>query len=56
MNDLTAPDLAIGGLVLAATVLYAAWHEYTVRNQRDANLLAALGAASFLGSAVAWFQ
>ncbi len=28
MTDLVAPDMAIGGLVLAAAVLYAAWHDY----------------------------
>jgi hypothetical protein len=56
MSDLIAPDAAIGGLALALVVLYAAWHEYAARNQRDAKLLAAVGAASLFGSAVAWFQ
>lgn len=56
MNDLIAPDMAIGGLALAVAVLYAAWHEYSVRNHRDANLLAAVGAASLLGSAFAWIH
>lgn len=56
MNDLMAPDIAIGGLALAVAVLYAAWHEYATKNQRDAKLLAAVGAASLMGSAVAWLQ
>jgi len=56
MNDLMAPEIAIGGLALAVAVLYAAWHEYAAKNQRDAKLLAAVGAASLMGSAVAWLQ
>ena len=31
MTDLVAPDMAIGGLALAAAVLYAAWHEYAAK-------------------------
>ena len=56
MNELVAPDIAIGALALAAAVLYAAWHEYAAKNHRDAHLLAAAGAASLMGSAVAWLQ
>ena len=56
MNELVAPDIAIGGLALAAAVLYAAWHEYAAKNQRDAKLLAAVGAISLMGSAMAWLQ
>jgi hypothetical protein len=56
MNDLIAPDMAIGALALALAILYAAWHEYKARNRRDASLLAALGAVSLMGSAVAWLH
>lgn len=56
MNELVAPDMAIGALSLAAAVLYAAWHEYAAKNRRDAQLLAAVGATSLLGSAIAWLQ
>ena len=54
MNDLIAPDVAMGGLALAAAVLYAAWHEYAAKNHRDAKLMAAVGAVSLMGSASAW--
>lgn len=54
MNELVAPDMAIGALALAAAVLCAAWHEYAAKNQRDAKLLAAVGAASLIGSVAAW--
>ena len=54
MIDLVAPDMAIGGIALAAAVLYAAWYEYAAKNQRDAKLLAAVGAASLMGSVAAW--
>lgn len=54
MNDLSAPDLVYGALALAAVVLYAAWHEYQAKNQRDAKLLAAVAAAGLLGGAAAW--
>ena len=56
MNELVAPDMAIGALALAAAVLYAAWHEYAAKNPRDAKLLAAVGAISLMGSATAWLQ
>ncbi len=56
MNDLIVPDRAIGGLVVAFSILYAAWHAYKERNRRDARLLAAVGAMSLIGSAVAWIQ
>jgi hypothetical protein len=54
MNELIAPDLAIGALALALAILYAAWHETRAKNMRDAALLAGVGTASLLGSAVAW--
>ncbi|MGA8392864.1 MAG: hypothetical protein WB775_12110 [Burkholderiaceae bacterium] len=54
MSDVIPPDLAIGGLIFAAAVLYAAWHEYAARNRRDAQLLAAAGALSLMGSAAVW--
>lgn len=54
MNDLSAPDLVYGALALAAVVLYAAWHEYQAKNQRDAKLLAAVAATGLLGGAAAW--
>jgi hypothetical protein len=56
MIDFTAPDMVIGALASALAVIYAAWHEYKVRNQRDAKLLAAVGLASLLGCAVIWRQ
>ena len=56
MNDLIAPNAAIGALVLAFAILYAAWHEYTEKNRRDAKLLAAMGAVCLMGSSVAWLQ
>lgn len=56
MNELAAPDMVIGGLALAAAVLYAAWYEYTAKNQRDAKLLTAVGAVSLMGCAMAWLQ
>jgi hypothetical protein len=54
MNELLAPDMAMGALALASAILYAAWHEYATKNHRDAKLLAALGAASLVGSAAVW--
>lgn len=54
MNDLMAPDMAIGALVLSTVILYGAWQESRARNTRDARLMAALGSVSLLGSAVAW--
>lgn len=56
MNDLVAPDIAIGALALAAAVLYAAWHEYAAKNPRDAQLLAAVSALGLMGSTMAWLQ
>jgi len=56
MNEVIVPEMAIGGLVLAAAVLYAAWHEYAAKNHRDARLLAVTGAASLMGSAVGWLH
>jgi len=56
MNELIAPDMAIGALALTISILYAAWHEFKNRNRRDARLLAAVGAFSLIGSAVAWLQ
>jgi hypothetical protein len=43
-------------MALALAVLYAAWHEYSAKNHRDAKLLAALGAVSLTGGALAWLQ
>ena len=37
-------------------VLYAAWYEYAAKNPRDARLLAAVGAASLMGSTAAWLN
>ena len=55
MSDFVPPDMAIGGLIFAAAVLYAAWHEHRRSNPRDARLLAATGGLSLLGSAAVWF-
>ena len=54
MSDLLAPDMAMGALALASAILYAAWHEYAAKNHRDAKLLAAVGAASLIGSVAVW--
>lgn len=56
MTDLMAPDMAIGGLALAAAVLYAAWHEYAAKNQRDAKVLATVGTLGLIASATVWLQ
>jgi hypothetical protein len=56
MNELIAPDMAIGALALAAAVLYAAWHEYAAKNRRDAKLLAVIGTASLMGSVAVWLN
>lgn len=53
MSEFFALDLAFGGIALAAAVLYAAWHEYAAKNQRDAKLLFAAGAASLIGGVTA---
>ena len=55
MSDFVPPDMAIGGLIFAAAVLYAAWYEYARSNRRDARLLAATGTVSLMGSAAVWF-
>lgn len=54
MNDLIAPDMALGALALAAAILYCVWHEARTKNMRDAKLLGVLGAVSLLGGAAAW--
>ena len=48
MNELFAPYMAIGALVLALIILYAALHEFNGRSGRGASLLAAVGAISVL--------
>jgi hypothetical protein len=48
--------MALGGLAVAAAILYAAWHEFSEKNRRDAQLLAALGAVSLMGSVAGWLQ
>lgn len=56
MNELMAPNMAIGAFALACAVIYAAWYEYSQKNHRDAKMLATVGALSLAGSAVAWLQ
>lgn len=56
MNDLIAPDVAIGALALTLAILYTAWHETREKNTRDARLLTAMGAVSLMGSAAAWLH
>lgn len=56
MNEIAAPDLAVGGLVLAVVILYSAWQAYANQNRRDASLLAVIGSVSLLGSAATWLQ
>jgi len=52
----TNDAMTVGGLAVAAAIFYAAWHEYSVRNRRDAKLLTALGALSLAGSVAFWLQ
>jgi hypothetical protein len=52
MSDLAPPDIIYGFILLSGVALFAAWHEFKSRNQRDANVLAALGVAGLLGGAV----
>ncbi len=56
MTDLSAQVMTIGGLALAGAILYAAWHEYSEKNQRDAQFLAVVGTASLMGSVAVWLQ
>jgi hypothetical protein len=56
MTDLSSQVMVIGGLALAAAILYAAWHEYAGENRRDAQFLAVVGTASLMGSVAAWLQ
>ena len=56
MTDFSSQGMVIGGLAIAAAILYAAWHEYAEENRRDAQLLAVVGAASLMGSVAAWLQ
>lgn len=55
MIDLAVPGVAAGSLALVAAILYSAWHEYRLRNVRDAKLLAVIGAGGLAASAVSWF-
>jgi len=55
MIDFAVPDMAIAGFAVAAALLYAAWHEYSARNRRDANLLAVAGFVGFASSTAAWY-
>jgi hypothetical protein len=48
--------MTVGGLAVAVAIFYAAWHEYSAKNRRDAQLLAALGAVSFVGSIAVWIH
>lgn len=52
MNDFSPPDIIYGFLILGAVTLFAAWHEFKAKNQRDASMLAAVGVAGLLGGAV----
>jgi len=48
--------MTVGGLAVAVAIFYAAWHEYSAKNRRDAQLLAALGAVSLVGSIAVWIH
>ena len=48
--------MTVGGLAVAAAIFYAAWHEYSAKNRRDAQLLTALGAVSLVGSIAVWIH
>ncbi len=54
MTELTTPEIAAGGIALAAVILYCAWHEFRGDNARDAKLLAAVGVTALIGSTFAW--
>lgn len=54
MSDFAIPGVATGSLALVAAILFAAWHEYRLRNLRDARLLAVVGASGLAGSAAFW--
>lgn len=41
---------------MTLAILYAAWHEYQSKNQRDARLLATVAAMGFAGSAAFWWS
>lgn len=56
MNDLMAPELATGAMVMTLAILYAAWHEYQKKNQRDARLLATVAAMGLAGSTAIWWS
>ena len=47
-----ALSLAWIGFALSLPVIYAAWHEYSTRNLRDAKLLAGIGLGGLLVSTV----
>ncbi|MBI2751429.1 MAG: hypothetical protein HYX43_19385 [Burkholderiales bacterium] len=49
-------DIDYGALVLCAVVLLTAWHEYAAKNHRDAKLLALVGTAGLVGTALVWSQ
>ena len=54
MNDVISPELAGGVLAMTLAILYAAWHEYQNKNQRDARLLATVAAMGLAGNAAFW--
>lgn len=56
MNELMTSDIDYGALVLCAVVLLTAWHEYAAKNHRDAKLLALVGTAGLVGTALVWSQ
>jgi len=55
MIEIQMPNAAWGGMLVAAAILYGAWHEFTAKNRRDARMLALTGAVSIAGSAAVMF-
>lgn len=55
MNDVMAPELVAGAMVMTLSILYAAWYEYQKKNHRDARLLASVAAVGLAGSAAFWW-
>ena len=56
MTELATPEIALGGMTLAAVILYSAWQEFKGNNPRDAKLLATVGAIALMGGTVAWMN
>ena len=52
MIENETPQYALGVLIIAITIFYAAWYEYRRSNHRDAKLMLAAGLLTIAGTAV----